>query len=36
MENPEFLKEKYGALHASEEVEKAAKRTEKRTGEKVP
>lgn len=31
----EFLKEKYG-LHKSPEVEKAAKRTEQRTGEKVP
>ncbi len=35
MENPEFLKAKYGSLHASEEVESAAKRTEIRTGEKV-
>ena len=35
MENPEFLKEKYG-LHKSEEVEKAAQRTEARTGERVP
>ncbi len=35
MENSEFLKEKYGTLHTSEEVESAAKRTEKRTGEKV-
>lgn len=35
MENPKFLKEKYN-LHTSPEVEKAAKRTEKRTGEKVP
>lgn len=35
MENPKFLKEKYN-LHASPEVEKAAKRTQKRTGEKVP
>ena len=35
MENPEFLKEKYG-LHNAPEVENAAKRTESRTGEKVP
>ena len=35
MENPKFLKEKYN-LHTAPEVEKAAKRTEKRTGEKVP
>lgn len=35
MENPNFLKEKYG-LHNSQEVKKAAKRTEMRTGEKVP
>lgn len=35
MENPEFLKEKYG-LHKSEEVEHAAERTRIRTGEKVP
>ena len=35
MENPKFLKEKYN-LHASSEVEKAAKRAQKRTGEKVP
>lgn len=35
MENLDFLKTKYN-LHASPEVEKAAKRTEKRTGEKVP
>ncbi|MDO8561102.1 MAG: hypothetical protein Q7R91_02720 [bacterium] len=30
-----FLKEKYG-LHKSQEVERAAERTEQRTGEKVP
>src|SRR3989344_1759956 len=35
MENPKFLKEKYN-LHTSPEVEKATKRTQKRTGEKVP
>ncbi|MEK7181390.1 MAG: hypothetical protein AAB738_03625 [Patescibacteria group bacterium] len=35
MENPEFLKQKYD-LHNAEEVESAAKRTEKRTGEKIP
>ena len=35
MENTKFLKEKYN-LHTAPEVEKAAKRTEKRTGEKVP
>lgn len=35
MENPKFLKEKYN-LHTSPEVEKAVKRTEKRTGEKLP
>ena len=35
MENPDFLKEKYG-LHKSQEVESAAERTEKRTGEEVP
>ncbi len=35
MENPEFLKNKYD-LNKSEEVEAAAKRTEKRTGEKLP
>ncbi len=35
MENLDFLKNKYN-LHNTEEVEKAAKRTEKRTGEKVP
>ena len=35
MENPNFLKNKYG-LHNSEEVKKAAKRAEARTGEKVP
>lgn len=35
IENPEFLKEKYN-LHTAPEVEKAAQRTEKRTGEKVP
>ena len=34
MENPKFLKEKYN-LHVSPEVERSAKRTEKRTGEKV-
>ena len=32
--NPEFLKKKY-ALHESEEVESAARRTETRTGEEV-
>lgn len=35
IENPDFLKEKYG-LHKSPEVESAAKRTEIRTGEAVP
>jgi hypothetical protein len=35
MENSDFLKNKYG-LHNTEEVKKASKRTEKRTGEKVP
>ena len=35
MENLDFLKNKYN-LHNTEEVEKATKRTEKRTGEKVP
>ena len=35
MEHPSFLKEKYN-LHASEEVEKAAERTEQKKGEKVP
>ena len=35
MENPNFLKQKYN-LHSSEEVEKAALRTEQKTGEKVP
>jgi hypothetical protein len=35
MENPGFLKEKYG-LHNADEVESAAKRTEIRTGERVP
>lgn len=35
MENPNFLKNKYN-LHNAPEVEKAAKRTEARTGEKVP
>lgn len=35
MENPRFLKEKYN-LHNTPEVESAAKRTEKRTQEKVP
>jgi len=35
VENPKFLKEKYN-LHTSPEVEKAVKRTQKRTGEKVP
>lgn len=35
MENPDFLKKKYD-LHNAEEVEQAAVRTEKRTGEKVP
>ena len=34
-ENPEFLKNKYD-LNKSEEVESAAKRTEKRLGEKLP
>ena len=34
MENPEFLKQKYD-LHNAEEVEAAASRTEKRTGEKL-
>ena len=34
MENSKFLKEKYN-LHASPEVEKAAERAQKRTGEKV-
>ena len=34
MENPNFLKQKYN-LHASLEVEQAAKRKEARTGEKV-
>lgn len=35
MENPDFLKGKYN-LHNTPEVESAAKRTEIRTGEKVP
>ena len=35
MKNPNFLKSKYN-LHNALEVESAAKRTEKRTGEKVP
>lgn len=35
MENPDFLKKKYD-LHKAPEVESAAKRTLKRTGEKVP
>ncbi len=35
MENPDFLKKKYD-LHNSEEVKKAAERTERRTGKKVP
>ncbi|MBU4421698.1 hypothetical protein L6259_02545 [Candidatus Parcubacteria bacterium] len=35
MENPKFLKEKFG-LHSSPEAEQAVKRTEARTGEKVP
>ncbi len=35
MENPDFLKKKYD-LHKAPEVEKAAQRTEKKTGEKVP
>ena len=35
MENPNFLKQKYN-LHNAPEIESAAKRTEKRTGEKVP
>ncbi|MDO8574599.1 MAG: hypothetical protein Q7R86_03140 [bacterium] len=34
MKNPEFLKQKYD-LHNAEEVEAAASRTEKRTGEKL-
>ena len=34
METPDFLKEKYG-LHKTLEVERAAKRAEQRTGEKV-
>lgn len=34
MESQEFLKKKYD-LHTSEEVESAAKRTERRTGEKI-
>lgn len=36
MENKDFLKKKYNNLHKSPEVESAAQRTEKRTGEKVP
>ena len=36
MENPFFLKKKYGDLHTAPEVEQAAHRKEKRTGEKVP
>src|SRR3990167_8696570 len=35
MENPNFLKQKYD-LHNAPEVEAAAKRTEKRTGKKLP
>jgi hypothetical protein len=35
MENSDFLKKKY-ELHKAPEVERAAKRTEARTGEKVP
>lgn len=35
MENHSFLKSKYN-LHNAPEVESSAKRTEKRTGEKVP
>lgn len=35
MENPEFLKKKYD-LHTAPEVEQAARRKEKRTGERVP
>ncbi|MCD8563970.1 MAG: hypothetical protein LRY44_03050 [Candidatus Pacebacteria bacterium] len=35
MENPKFLKQKYGNLHKSPEVQSAAERTEKRTGESV-
>lgn len=35
MENPEFLKQKYD-LHNAEEVEAAAQRTERQTGERVP
>lgn len=35
MENPNFLKQKYD-LHNADEVKSATKRTEKRTGEKVP
>ena len=36
LKNPKFLKEKYGTLHTSPEVQSAAKRTELRTKEKVP
>ena len=35
MENPKFLKQKYGNLHKSPEAQSAAKRTEKRTGESI-
>lgn len=35
MENPGFLKNKYGNLHTSPEVISASNRTEKRTGKKV-
>jgi|TARA_Y100000310_G_scaffold260903_1_gene270034 hypothetical protein len=35
MKNPEFLKNKYN-LHNAPEVKKSAKRTESKTGEKVP
>ena len=35
MESHNFLKDKYN-LHNAPEVEKAAERTEERTGEKVP
>ncbi len=35
MENPDFLKAKYD-LHNAPEVDSAVKRTESRTGEKLP
>lgn len=35
MENPQFLKKKYGTLHTSPEVQSAAHRTEVRSGDKV-